>query len=101
MTAKPTAMAKAAMHGLAPVLAAAMLAVVCGCHRENPPAPRAAQPPPTGAADVNAERLAAGEPDQWLTSGRDANGTYYSPLQDINAGNVGKLGFAWDYRLGT
>ncbi len=89
------------MHGLAPVLAAAMLAVVCGCHRENPPAPRAAQPPPTGAADVNAERLAAGEPDQWLTSGRDANGTYYSPLQDINAGNVGKLGFAWDYRLGT
>ncbi len=89
------------MHGLAPALAAAMLAVVCACHRENPPAPGAAQPPPPGAADVNAERLAAGEPDQWLTSGRDANGTYYSPLQDINAGNVGKLGFAWDYRLGT
>jgi quinohemoprotein ethanol dehydrogenase len=50
---------------------------------------------------VNAERLAAAEPDQWLTPGRDANGTFYSPLKDINAGNVSKLGFAWDYRLGT
>jgi quinohemoprotein ethanol dehydrogenase len=53
------------------------------------------------AADINAEWLAAGEPDQWLTPRRDANGTFYSPLRDINAGNVGKLGFAWDYQLGT
>jgi quinohemoprotein ethanol dehydrogenase len=53
------------------------------------------------AADVNAARLAAADPDQWLTPGRDANGTYYSPLKDIDARNVGTLGFAWDYRLGT
>jgi quinohemoprotein ethanol dehydrogenase len=81
-------------------LAAAMVAALCGCHHETPSTP-AAQPPPRNAADVTAERLAAGEPDQWLTPGRDANGTYYSPLKDIHAGNVGKLGFAWDYRLGT
>ena len=99
--AELTAMAKVGAHGLAPALAAAMLAALCGCHRESPSAPTAAQPPPPGAARVDAERLAAGEPDQWLTPGRDANGTYYSPLRDINAGNVGKLGFAWDYRLGT
>ncbi|MFI4890538.1 MAG: PQQ-dependent dehydrogenase, methanol/ethanol family [Steroidobacterales bacterium] len=78
-----------------------MIAALCGCHHESPPAPKTAQPPLTTAANVTAERLSAGEPDQWMTPGRDANGTYYSPLQDINAGNVQKLGFAWDYRLGT
>ena len=53
------------------------------------------------AADVNAARLAAPDADQWLAPGRDADGTYFSPLTDIDAGNVGQLGFAWDYRLGT
>src|SRR5277367_6521619 len=49
--------------------------------------------PPAMAGAVDAE--------QWLTAGRDADGTYYSPLKDINAANVAKLGFAWDYHLGT
>src|SRR6202012_5453652 len=26
---------------------------------------------------------------------------YFSPLEDINQGNVARLGWAWDYRLGT
>ncbi|MGD0502529.1 MAG: PQQ-dependent dehydrogenase, methanol/ethanol family [Steroidobacteraceae bacterium] len=56
---------------------------------------------PPQAADVSAARLAAADPDQWFTPGRDANGTFYSPLKDIDAGNVGELGFAWDYHLGT
>jgi quinohemoprotein ethanol dehydrogenase len=94
-------MAKPGFDALAPALAATMIAALCSCHHKSPPTPTAAQPPPLNAADVNAERLADGAPDQWLTPGRDANGTYYSPLQDIHAGNVGKLGFAWDYRLGT
>jgi quinohemoprotein ethanol dehydrogenase len=34
-------------------------------------------------------------------TGRDPAGTYFSPLSDINAGNVARLGFAWEYRLGT
>jgi quinohemoprotein ethanol dehydrogenase len=55
------------------------------------------------AAAVDEKRLAqaGSEPDQWLAPGRDANGTYFSPLTDINPGNVAQLGFAWQYRLGT
>ena len=55
------------------------------------------------AGAVDAPRLAgvAREPDQWLTAGRDLQGTYYSPLDAINDGNVARLGFAWDYHLGT
>lgn len=54
-------------------------------------------------AAVDAARLSggAGEPDQWFTPGRDLEGTYYSPLDTINDGNVARLGFAWDYHLGT
>ena len=98
-------------------LAAAVLLAAVGCarHGASPPAsaPAASLPPPSApvagtaqgapskAADVTAARLAAADPDQWFTPGRDADGTYYSPLKDIDAANVGKLGFAWDYRLGT
>jgi hypothetical protein len=54
-------------------------------------------------AAVDSPRLAGGarEPDQWFTPGRDLEGTYYSPLDAINDGNVARLGFAWDYHLGT
>src|ERR1700727_135580 len=59
--------------------------------------------PAHGAAWVDAERLAnAGQdPDNWLTPGRDAEGTYYSPLDAIDDRNVSRLGFAWQYMLGT
>ena len=69
------------------------------CHRAPPadatPAPRA------GAVD--ARRLAAAdtEPNQWFTPGRDGQGSYHSPLVDINAANAARLGFAWEYALGT
>jgi quinohemoprotein ethanol dehydrogenase len=58
---------------------------------------------PIPAAAVDAVRLARAseEPDQWLTSGRDATGSYYSPLADINESNVSRLGFAWERKLGT
>jgi len=61
----------------------------------------AAQSPVPG--DVNAARLAAAdhEPGNWLTLGRDARQNYFSPLQTVNAANVSRLGFAWDYDLGT
>jgi quinohemoprotein ethanol dehydrogenase len=41
------------------------------------------------------------DPGQWPMAGRDEAGTYHSPLSDINISNVSKLGFAWEYRLGT
>ena len=58
---------------------------------------------PTAPAAVDSQRLAGGarEPDQWFTPGRDPEGTYYSPLDAVNDGNVARLGFAWDYHLGT
>ncbi len=80
------------------VLGMVVLAVGGACHHASAP-PVAAAPQP--AAAIDAARLAAAEPDQWLTTGRDANGSYFSPLKDINTGNVAQLGFAWDYRLGT
>lgn len=41
------------------------------------------------------------EPSNWYTNGRDANGSYFSPLSRINATNVSRLGYAWSYDLGT
>ena len=54
------------------------------------------------AGDVDGKRLAAAasEPGEWFTGGRDADGTYYSPLKDINDHNVKRLGFAWAADLG-
>ena len=83
------------------VLTVAVLTLVAACRQHDEPPPAATAVAPPKAADVSAARLAAADPDQWLTPGRDANGTYYSPLKDIDAGNVAQLGFAWDYRLGT
>ena len=83
------------------VLAAGWMALLCACHQESAPAPAQVSPLLQNAAHVTALRFVAADADQWLTPGRDANGTYYSPLTDINAGNVAKLGFAWDYDLGT
>jgi quinohemoprotein ethanol dehydrogenase len=52
---------------------------------------------------VDAPRLASAdsEPGQWLTPGRDAGGTYFSPLSDIDEHNADRLGFAWQYDLKT
>ncbi len=54
-------------------------------------------------AQVNRDRLlgAASEPGQWFSRGRDWTGQFYSPLDRINASNVTRLGFAWEYDAGT
>lgn len=56
---------------------------------------------PPGSVDAERMKAAAAEPGNWLATGRDQQGTYYSPLTRINSKNVGKLGFAWQYDLGT
>jgi quinohemoprotein ethanol dehydrogenase len=73
---------------------------LAACHRVAAPVVVQAASEPKAAA-IDARRLAEAPADEWLTQGRDANGTFYSPLKDINAGNVARLGFAWDYHLGT
>jgi len=58
---------------------------------------------PKMAGDVDAARLQAAdlEPQNWFTGGRDQDGSYYSPLSDIDAKNIQRLGFAWQYDLGN
>ena len=51
--------------------------------------------------DNNALRNAAKDADEWLTHGRDYSETYYSPLDQINASNVSRLGLAWWYDAGN
>jgi quinohemoprotein ethanol dehydrogenase len=49
--------------------------------------------PVDDAALVNA----AASGDEWLTYGRDYAETRFSPLDQIDSGNVERLGLAWDY----
>ncbi|HEX8758025.1 MAG TPA: PQQ-dependent dehydrogenase, methanol/ethanol family [Steroidobacteraceae bacterium] len=62
--------------------------------------PTAKAAPPAGWVDEARLTHAAQAPGEWYTAGRDAGQTYYSPLAQINEKNVGRLGFAWQYRLG-
>jgi len=75
-----------------------------GCDKPPEPARHAAgSAEPHGPGWVDAERLAGidAEPGAWLTGGRDSRQTYYSLLTQINRGNVGQLGFAWQYEIDT
>jgi len=76
-----------------------LAAVLAACSK----APDAADAAPVPTGRVEAGRLAAidQEPGQWLTSGRDAGKTFYSPLDQINAETVSRLGFAWQFETGT
>src|ERR1700674_5746201 len=38
--------------------------------------------------------------EEWLTYGRNHSETRYSPLNQLNTGNVSRLGLAWSYDLG-
>ncbi len=43
----------------------------------------------------------AGGGDDWVNPGGDGGKSHYSQLADINVGNVGTLGLAWQAELGT
>jgi quinohemoprotein ethanol dehydrogenase len=83
------------------VLTGVMLAAGLAACGKAPETAADAAPVPTGKVD--AQRVAAvdKEPGQWLTSGRDAGKTFYSPLDQINAETVSRLGFAWEFEAGT
>jgi alcohol dehydrogenase (cytochrome c)/quinohemoprotein ethanol dehydrogenase len=65
------------------------------------PSPVAA--PPRRPADVDATRLrgADADRDNWLTHGRTYDEQRYSPLDQVNATNVGTLGLTWSLDLDT
>jgi len=54
----------------------------------------------TRQPDANALKNAA-ESKEWLTYGGNYAETRYSPLRQIDATNVDRLGLAWTYALGT
>jgi PQQ-dependent dehydrogenase (methanol/ethanol family) len=53
--------------------------------------------PNFGKADVDAARIgnADAEPGSWMSHGRTYSEQRFSPLDQIDSGNVGKLGLAW------
>ena len=60
---------------------------------------------PQGRAGVDSERLenadAPGNADNWMSHGRTWSEQRFSPLTQINAGNVNRLKLAWYADLGT
>jgi quinohemoprotein ethanol dehydrogenase len=64
---------------------------------------RVASNKPVKPADVNESRIinADGEPGNWMTYGRTYDEERFSPLNQINDGNVSRLGLAWYYDLDT
>ncbi len=73
-------------------MAALLLAAtaMAGCNLTDKPGVSA-------SADANAD--ASADPDNWVGFGRTAGEQHYSPLADINADTVGKLGLAWSMDL--
>src|SRR6185312_2034153 len=66
-------------------------------------APAAAVPAPVGAppaAVTDAMLLhASSDADEWLTNGRDYANSRFSPLSQINSGNVHTLTLAWAHQV--
>lgn len=58
---------------------------------------------PVHADPVTRERLlgAAGDGANWLSHGRDYSETRFSPLRQIDRGNVAQLGLAWSFDMQT
>ena len=51
------------------------------------------------AAPVTGAALVEADPAEWLSYGRDYGETHYSPLDQINATNVERLGLAWSWNI--
>jgi quinohemoprotein ethanol dehydrogenase len=53
-----------------------------------------------GRAGIAADVAVAPGDAAWPLTGRDPEGSYYSPLATINAATVERLGFAWQFPIG-
>lgn len=96
------------------MLTAILLAAGCSKDNENASQPAVEKTPPAPAVQeqaapepsitpVTADRIihADNEPGNWLSTGRTYDEQRFSPLQQINDGNVSNLGLAWYYDLDT
>src|SRR5271154_6751654 len=81
---------------------AAAAFLLAAYYQNNSPA-LADQEKPAARGQIDRKRLLAADkhPGEWLTAGRDFGKGHYSPLTQINAQTVGRLGFAWDYDTHT
>ncbi|GFE78520.1 alcohol dehydrogenase [Steroidobacter agaridevorans] len=79
----------------------------CGKREEPAKAPategahEAAPEASYGRVDRARVVAADSEPQNWFTTGRTFSEERFSPLEQINIGNVQQLGFAWQYDLQT
>jgi len=100
------------LHGTVPLVVLSLwLLAGCGTEDKTAEAPTAAGPvveeqsttavTATAMVAVDGNRIinADSEPGNWLTHGRTYDEQRYSPLTQINAGNVSNLGLAWYYDL--
>ncbi len=85
-------------YGRAATVLAALVLGASAMAAADAPAPPPV-PGPAGWVDEARLARAGAEPQNWFTGGRDADGTYFSPLAHIDSGNVRDLGFAWAYDL--
>ncbi len=89
------------------VLAASMLVLACSDSAREPAASPASTPEAPQAAvpraAVDAARIAGAdaEPGEWLAHGRTYSEQRFSPLTAIDRTNVGELGLAWSFDLGS
>jgi PQQ-dependent dehydrogenase (methanol/ethanol family) len=84
-------------------VAVSVALIAAACSRSGEESNEAARDARSAPAAVNAERLlnADAEPGQWMSHGRDYGEQRFSPLGEINTGNVGELGLAWYADLDT
>jgi quinohemoprotein ethanol dehydrogenase len=87
------------------LLALSPFALLQGCGSSEPagtPAPGASGPASSTAAIDDARlRTAGDDAANWLMYGRTHDGHRFSPLAEINEGNVAELGLAWSIELDT
>lgn len=73
-------------------LAMAVLSLLAAC------APSPESRPAHGPGWVDLQRVRDAKDGEWLLNGRSFGGEHFSPLAMIDAGNVGRLGFAWEFK---
>jgi quinohemoprotein ethanol dehydrogenase len=71
------------------------------CGKREEPAKEVTPKPPYGRVDQARVVAANSEPQNWFTTGRTFSEDRFSPLDQINTGNVQQLGFVWQYDLQT
>ncbi|MFC4257400.1 PQQ-dependent dehydrogenase, methanol/ethanol family [Altererythrobacter xixiisoli] len=88
-----TMIRQAAFRGGAILAATAMVLAGCAAAQGSAGAPV--------ARAVSADPLASPAAGEWPSDGRDYSAQRYSPLTQVNAGNVNQLGLAWYADLDT